>query len=156
MRRTRIPGVDELVSTFLGFRVVERPELWNDVVVPLSENEQRILSEIEEKLYETDPSLAKEVGSTTVYTASLRSVRWATAGFVAGLAVMVVTLASSFLLAFGGFLVMLAAALVFERGARSLGKVGIDQIAQQLRISGRGPFAEPAQRLRNRLKDEEA
>ena len=108
--------------------------LWDDVYVPLSEDEQRILSEIEDKLYESDPSLAKEVGSTTVYTASLRSVRWA---------------------AVGGFLIMLAAALVFERGARSLGKVGIDQIAQQLRGSGRGPFAEPAQRLRDRLKDEE-
>ncbi len=124
--------------------------------VPLSEDEQRILSEIEDKLYESDPSLAKEVGSTTVYTAPLRSVRWAAVGFVAGLIVMVVTLSTSYLFAFGGFLVMLAAALVFERGARSLGKVGIDQIAQQLRGSGRGPFAEPAQRLRDRLKDEES
>jgi hypothetical protein len=141
---------------FCCLRVVERPELWDDAVVPLSENEQRILSEIEEKLYETDPSLAKEVGSTTVYTASLRSVRWATAGFIGGLIVMVVTLSTSYVFAFGGFLVMLSAALVFERGARSLGKVGIDQIAQQLRGSGRSPFAEPAQRLRDRLKDEEA
>ncbi len=130
--------------------------LWDDVHVPLSEDEQRILSEIEDKLYESDPSLAKEVGSTTVYTAPLRSVRWAAVGFAAGLIVMVVTLSTSYLFAFGGFLVMLAAALVFERGARSLGKVGIDQIAQQLRGSGRGPFAEPAQRLRDRLKDEES
>jgi len=124
--------------------------------VPLSEDEQRILSEIEAKLYESDPSLAKEVGSTTVYTAPLRSVRWATVGFVAGVVIMIVTLSTSYLLAFVGFLIMLAAALVFERGARSLGKVGIDQIAQQLRSSGRGPFSEPAQRLRDRLKDEDS
>ncbi|MBT5754363.1 MAG: DUF3040 domain-containing protein, partial [Acidimicrobiaceae bacterium] len=32
--------------------------LWDDVHVPLSEDEQRILSEIEDKLYESDPSLA--------------------------------------------------------------------------------------------------
>ena len=124
--------------------------------MPLSEDEQRILSEIEDKLYESDPSLAKEVASTTVYTAPLRSVRWAAAGFVAGVVMMIVTLSTSYLLAFVGFLIMLAAALVLERGARSLGKVGIDQITQQLRGSGRGPFAEPAQRLRDRLKDEEA
>ena len=124
--------------------------------VPLSEDEQRILSEIEEKLYESDPSLAKEVGSTTVYTASLRSIRWASLGFVVGLVVMVATLSTSYLLAFVGFLIMLGASLVLERGARSFGKVGIDQIAQQLRGSGRGPFAEPAQRLRDRLKDEES
>ena len=123
--------------------------------MPLSEDEQRILSEIEEKLYETDPSLAKEVGSTTVYTAPLRSVRWALAGLIAGFFIMIFTLSTSYLLAFGGFLIMLGAALVLERGARSLGKVGIDQITQQLRGSGRGPFAEPAQRLRDRLKDEE-
>ena len=82
--------------------------LWDDVFVPLSEDEQRILSEIEAKLYETDPSLAKEVGSTTVYTAGLRSLRWATVGFVVGLVGMIVTLSISYWLAFGGFLVMLA------------------------------------------------
>lgn len=123
--------------------------------MPLSEDEQRILSEIEEKLYESDPSLAKEVGSTTVYTAPLRSLRWATLGFFAGLAMMVTTLSISYWFAFVGFLIMLGAALIWERGARSLGKVGIDQITQSLRGSGRGPFAEPAQRFRNRLKDEE-
>lgn len=123
--------------------------------MPLSEDEKRILNEIEANLYETDPSLAKEVGNTTVYTAPLRSVRWATFGFVVGLAVMIVTLSTSFLLAFCGFLVMLASALVFERGARSLGKVGIDQIAQQLR-GGRTPFTEPANRFRRRFNDDEA
>jgi len=123
--------------------------------VPLSEDEQRILSEIEEKLYESDPSLAKEVGSTTVYTAPLRSLRWAAFGFVIGVVIMIVMLSSSYWFAFAGFLIMLGTALVFERGARSLGKVGIDQIAQSLRTSGRGPFAEPAQRLRDRLKDDD-
>ena len=123
--------------------------------MPLSEDEQRILSEIEEKLYESDPSLAKEVGSTTVYTAPLRSLRWATLGFFIGLIIMVVLLSTSFWLAFLGFLVMLGAALIWERGARSLGKVGIDQIAQTLRGSGRGPFAEPAERFRKRLKDQD-
>jgi len=123
--------------------------------VPLSEDEQRILSEIEAKLYESDPSLAKEVGSTTVYTAPLRSVRWAIVGLIAGFLMLVFTLSISYWFAFVGFLVMLGAALFLERGARSLGRLGIDQITQQLRESGRGPFAEPAQRFRDRLNNEE-
>ncbi|MEM7094358.1 MAG: DUF3040 domain-containing protein [Actinomycetota bacterium] len=123
--------------------------------MPLSEDEQRILSEIEAKLYETDPSLAKEVGSTTVYTAGLRSLRWATVGFIAGLVMMIITLSTSYWLAFVGFLIMLGAALVFERSARSLGKVSFDQLMQSLRANGnRTPFSEPAQRLRDRLKTE--
>ena len=68
--------------------------------MPLSEDEQKILSEIEAKLYETDPSLAKEVGSTTVYSEPLRSLRWATLGFIAGLVMMIFTLATSYWLAF--------------------------------------------------------
>lgn len=128
-------------------------QLWDDGLVPLSEDEQRILSEIEAKLYETDPSLAKEVGSTTVYTAGLRSLRWAALGFFVGLVMMVSTLSISYLVAFVGFLIMLAAALVFERSARSLGKVSIDQLAQSLRGSSRNPLSEPAQRLRDRLNN---
>lgn len=125
--------------------------------MPLSEDEQRILSEIEAKLYETDPSLAKEVGSTTVYTAGLRSLRWAILGFVVGLIAMIVTLSTSYWLAFVGFLVMLGAALVFERSARSLGKVGIEQLTQSLRGGSAGSaFSEPAQKLRDRLKNDEA
>ena len=125
--------------------------------MPLSEDEQRILSEIEAKLYETDPSLAKEVGSTTVYTAGLRSLRWASVGFVVGLIFMIVTLSTNFWLAFVGFLAMLAAALVFERSARSLGRTGLDQLTQSFKANsgGKSPFGEPAQRLRRRLKNEE-
>ena len=38
--------------------------------MPLSEDEERILLEIEENLYESDPDLASEVSETTVYTKS--------------------------------------------------------------------------------------
>ncbi len=58
-------------------RVVVALGLCEDIAVPLSEDEQRILSEIEDQLYETDPALAKEVGSTTVYSHASRNLRWA-------------------------------------------------------------------------------
>ena len=102
--------------------------------VPLSEDEERILSEIEEQLYETDPNLAREVSETTVYTHSLKNLKWSLLGFVLGVAVMVLSLSTSFLLSFVGFLVMLASALALERSARHLGRTGLQQASQ----SGRG------------------
>lgn len=107
--------------------------------MPLSEDEQRILSQIEQQLYQSDPALAREVGSTTVYTHATRNVWWSILGFVVGLAVMVLTLSTSFVLAFGGFAIMLAAALYFERNARRLGKAGLQQLSQSMRASGFRP-----------------
>lgn len=126
--------------------------------MPLSEDEQRILSEIEAQLYESDPALAKEVSSTTVYTHSLRTLRWSTLGFVVGVAVMVFTLSISFWFAFVGFLIMLACALLFERSARQIGKVGIQQVTQRARSADNGAVRDylknPGERLRDRMRRE--
>jgi len=125
--------------------------------VPLSENEQRILSEIEAQLAQTDPGLAREVGKTTVYTHALRNVKWATAGFLVGVGVMVLALSTHFVLAFGGFLIMLVAALAFERNARHLGKTGLAQMTQRVRASGIAErMPDPGQRFRERREDPEA
>jgi hypothetical protein len=103
--------------------------------VPLSEDEQRILSEIEQRLYESDPQLVREVSSTTVYTHAIRGMKWAALGFLVGVALLLVTLSMSYVLAFGAFLVMLGAALAFERNARHLGRTGMQQLTQR---RGRG------------------
>lgn len=121
--------------------------------MPLSEDEQRILSEIEQRLYESDPHLAREVSSTTVYTRSIRGMKWAGLGFVVGIAILLGTLSVSYVLAFGGFLVMLASALAFERNARNLGKTGIQQITQR-RGDGADNFGSFGQRMRDRLRRE--
>lgn len=124
--------------------------------MPLSENEQRILSEIEAQLYESDPALAREVGSTTVYTHSLRNMKWAVVGFFVGVAVMVVTLSTSFWVSFLGFLIMLGSAVFAERNARRMGKAGIEQVTRSLRGSGlRDYFAESGDRLRRRGDDDD-
>ena len=119
--------------------------------VPLSEDEQRILSEIEQRLYESDPQLVREVSSTTVYTHAIRSMKWATVGFVLGIAILLVTLSISFVLAFVGFLVMLASALVFERNARHMGKAGIQQMSRH-RGGDSGGFGNLGQRVRDRFR----
>ena len=103
--------------------------------MPLSEDEERILSEIEEQLYETDPGLAREVAETTVYTYSLRHLKWSVLGFLVGLAAMVLSLSTSYVFAFGGFLVMMASGFALERSARHLGRTSLQQAAQSNRGS---------------------
>ena len=93
--------------------------------MPLSEDEERILNEMEEQLQASDPRLVKEVSETTVYTQPLRSMKWAVAGFISGVALMVATLSTSYLLAFIGFLVMLCSALRLEHNARVVGRTGL-------------------------------
>ena len=124
--------------------------------MPLSEDEQRILSEIEAKLYESDPALARDIADTTVYTHAYRNLKWALLGAFAGLVILVLTLSVSFLLAFGGFLIMLVSALAAERNARRMGKAGINQITQSMRTAGlRDYFGSSSQRMRDRFKRDE-
>jgi hypothetical protein len=122
-------------------------------LVPLSEDEQRILLEIEQRLTEEDPDLVREVASTTVYTHALRNLKLATLLFIVGFVAMLWLLGTHALLSFGGFLIMLVAALVFERNARRLGKAGMQQFTQNLRPGFvREYFGTQGQRMRDRMR----
>lgn len=103
--------------------------------MPLSEDEQRILAEIEKNLHESDPRLAREVSETTVYRHALGSLKWSVLGFVLGIAVMIATLQIHYLVAFGGFLLMLGSAIGFERNLRLMGKAGVDQFSKAFRAA---------------------
>jgi hypothetical protein len=121
--------------------------------VPLSEDEERILSEIAQQFYTDDPHFAREVGETTLYTHTVRRMKWSGFGFVLGVVFLIATLSTSFLLAFGGFLVMLACALYFERNARKLGKAGIDQVTRSLKATGfRDAIGGAKGRMRERFR----
>ena len=104
--------------------------------MPLSEDEQRILSEIEQHLYESDPALAREVSQTTVYTHAFRNLKWGVVGFVVGIIFLIFTLSTSYWLSFVGFLVMLGSSLVVERNLRRLGRAGLDQMTRSMRGGG--------------------
>jgi len=142
-----------------------RPGLRLRCPVPLSEDEQRILQEIEQNFYADDPSLADEIGSHSLFAHCLSQMKWAALVFLIGVAVLTVALATatSFLVAFAGFVVMLAAALWFERSLRKLGRAGMNQLSETLRHKGGvlnvlgfgdGPF--PQGRPRRRDTDDEA
>jgi hypothetical protein len=85
-----------------------------------------------------------------VYTAASRGLKWSAFGFVVGLILLVVLLGTSFLLAFGGFLVMLVSALAFERNGRRLGKAGMQQMTQSAKAAG---FRDALGNTRSRFKD---
>ncbi len=124
--------------------------------VPLSEDEQRILQEIEQQLYASDPQLAREVSSTTIYRHAGRNLKWAALAFVAGTVFMIATLAVSFVVSFVGFLVMLGAAIFFERNLRKMGRAGWQQWTSSMRSSGMKDYLGGAgKRVRDRFKREE-
>jgi len=104
--------------------------------MPLSEDEQRILLQIEQEFYETDPEFAREVGETTLYRHAWRNIKWALAGFAVGLGILIAALSVGFILAFIGFLVMFGATIVIERNARKLGRVGLEHVTGNLRSGG--------------------
>ena len=124
--------------------------------MPLSEDEQRILQEIEQQLYASDPQLAREVSSTTIYRHAGRNLKWAAAAFVLGTIIMIFTLAISFWLSFVGFGVMLAAAIFFERNLRKMGRAGWQQWTESMRSAGMKDYLGGAgKRVRDRFKREE-
>jgi len=124
--------------------------------VPLSEDEQRILHEIEQQFYESDPAFAREVGSTTLYRHAGRNLKWATLGFLCGFALLVVSFASSVIAGFAGFLIMLGAAFVFERNVRKMGRAGWQQVTESVRAGHlREYFGDTGRRLRRRFRRDE-
>jgi len=104
--------------------------------VPLSEDEQRILSEIENHLYESDPALVREVSQTTIYTHAFRNLKWATLSFIAGAAMMITLISVDVLLAFAGVVVMLVSLLWFFDNAQKLGRAGLEQMTASMRGGG--------------------
>lgn len=125
--------------------------------MPLSEDEERILKDIEREFYENDPAFAREVSETTLYRHSWRNIKLALVGFLIGLAVLVLALSVSYLAAFGGFLVMLVSALVVERNARKMGRAGLDSVTKSLRArSGlREILGSSSEKMRERFRREE-
>ncbi len=99
--------------------------------MPLSEDEQRILQEIERNFYDSDPAFAREVSTTTLYRHAGRNLKWAGVGFVVGLAVLIAGFTQSVLLGFLGFLVMVACAFWFYVNLAKMGRAGLQSVSQR-------------------------
>ena len=116
--------------------------------MPLSEDEQRILQEIEKNFYDSDPAFAGKVGTTTLYRHAGRNLKWATLGFVAGLVILIAGFTESVILGFLGFLIMVGSAFLFDLNAAKMGKAGLQSVSQRT-----GNITEIMGRRSQKLKD---
>lgn len=124
--------------------------------MPLSEDEQRILHEIEQQFYESDPAFARGVGKTTLYRHAGRNLKWATLGFLAGFVLLIGSFATSLFLGFVGFAVMLGCAFVFERNLRKMGRAGWQQVTGNLKTNqAKEQLGDVGKRLKKRFRRED-
>lgn len=100
--------------------------------MPLNEDEQRILEQIERQFYEEDPELARSVAEASLRSKFRPRRRLAIAGFIVGLIVMLASFTSSAWIAVGGFLLMLASAGWFAMSLRKTSEGGSDTLAAWL------------------------
>lgn len=97
-------------------RVETGPPTCDDGGVPLSEDEQRILRQIEQEL-EQDPQF-----SSRGYRVSRKRAALLSTGLVLGLVVTVLGLSVGYLVSFGGFVFVLVMAVLLEAELRVIGR----------------------------------
>jgi hypothetical protein len=114
-------------------------EFCEDAPVPLSEDEQRILRQIEEQL-QRDPGFGRNLHQRA--HGDRRVLMLSGVAAVACLVLTVAFLSISPFLSFAAFIGAVIASLVCERHARSLGEAGIGHLTDSMR----GRFGAPNQR----------
>jgi hypothetical protein len=126
--------------------------------VPLNENEERILAEIERQFHASDPESARRIGSTTLQRYLARNCKWAAVGFIAGLVILLAAFASSWILGIFGFLVMVGSAVILIQNLHKMSRLGLEQVSRSMGARDLHQTIEDfTRRLRQRLgrEDEE-
>lgn len=100
--------------------------------MPLSEEEQKMLEEIERNFYDNDPTLAKSVRAAMVDERPSRSGVVGVAGIVGGLVLVVVGLSRHVAFSYLGFLAMVAGALSLEQHLRHFATEALRAITERL------------------------
>lgn len=117
--------------------------------MPLSEEEQRLLEQLEQALAADDPSLASALRGSKLRARNRRHAILAGAGFIVGVALLMVGVIVTITpLGVAGFVVMLASAYVFLTAWRS-GLTSDDDDDEERptevsRIAGRQPRSRPS------------
>ncbi|MFN3254652.1 MAG: DUF3040 domain-containing protein [Ilumatobacter sp.] len=101
--------------------------------MPLSEDEQRILRQIEEEL-EQDPTFAQKG-----YRVSRRRSILLVIGLLVGLAITIGGLSVNFIVSFVGFVIVLAMAVLLESELRLIGRERLGQLPISAWLSGHRP-----------------
>lgn len=119
--------------------------------MPLSEDEQRILQEIERNFYDSDPAFSRDFATKTLARHAGRNLKWAALGFLVALIGLIASFTRSLAVAFVFFLVMLACAFVVERNARRLGRLGLEHVSQRTGSLG-DQLGERRRKMRERFR----
>jgi hypothetical protein len=127
----RRPGTTGTLVTKWKDRVEHGAEACDDEGVPLSEDEQRILRQIEQEL-EQDPTFSQRG-----YRVSRRRSAMLVLGLLVGLALTIGGLAVNFLVAFAGFVLVLVMAVMLESELRLLGRERLGQLPISAWLNGR-------------------
>ena len=124
--------------------------------MPLSEDEQRILDEIERSFYKHDPAFARNVSTATLTRQAGRNCKLAALVFVVGLVILLTEFANMFWLGAIGFLIMLGSALVFATNFRRLSRETFQQAKRNIRLGSLGStLGDQRRRFRERFKRDE-
>jgi lipopolysaccharide export LptBFGC system permease protein LptF len=118
--------------------------------MPLSEHEQKILEEIERRLIEDDPGLARRARDATLPAHLTRRIRLAAFAFVLGFLMLPLILLPSVgtTLVIVGFVVMLVSGLVVYHYLKRLGRDQIQTWKNEGRFTLTGVLARLAERFR--------
>ncbi len=120
--------------------------------MPLSEDENRILNQMEQRLYAEDPASAQRIASTTLPRYLSRNCRRAALGFLAGFVIVVVAFATVWFVGLIGFVVMVAAAVALVHNLRLMGRHGWRQLTEGLQGRSLGDVVgDTGRQLRRRL-----
>ena len=110
--------------------------------MPLSEDEHRILRQIEEQL-QADPSFALKVNQHSRSSGSSRRLLWSAVGLVVSLAVVIAALQVSAVASFVAFIAMVVAGVYLERELAARGRDQLSRIPEELRRRAGRPMGGP-------------
>ena len=100
--------------------------------MPLSEDEEKILAQIEAGIRKTDPNLAQQVEQSTVYRHSGRRSIFSVIGIVALLVVILFTFSTPLWpIAFVSFGLMVIVGILFVENIVKIGRAGVDDAIKQ-------------------------
>ena len=118
--------------------------------MPLSEHEQKILDEIEQRLSEEDPRLVRAVGQTSLHGHAARRMRLGVLLFIVGFVMLLLFPVASWgqWAAIAGFGVMLASALIVYHFLKQMGRDQLQALGNGSKLSLSASIARLADRLR--------
>jgi len=123
------------------------------VTMPLSEDEQRILQEMEQTLREHDRQFVARVNQGSHRLDAAKGAKWSILGFIAGFVLLASTFRFSIVLGALGYVLMLVSALLFAQHVRHAGS-GSSRARTPRRLRSNGlsdELSEMRRRMRSRF-----